>query len=338
MEAKKMTSKQRLLESEIAKLMKIQLVELDELGHIKRNVTDNDLDILDRALIKAAVQEVQQTEITMLKHTSVKHRQAFCFKAELGVIVCGVGFSDMDEQQLRLCALCLYVGLLGRSPLMVPKLSEARLESFHVEPAQTLIQAIAKENWEVLSNFVKTHFVKVTPRPQHLIGLTLIAGLFVGHQLTVNGRLRHFTELVGKWWQDVRNDDMTSTKLAGQLVVAFERRRVHSSRLGGDHLVNQIVKDINVHIETRLRVVDVAKRMKLSADYITRHFHQQTGWTLKQYILMRKVTVAKTLLLQQSVTEVCYRLHFGDQSHFAKVFKHYAGLTPHEYQRQQQDH
>ena len=243
----------------------------------------------------------------------------------------------MDEQQLRLCALCLYVGLLGRSPLMVQKLSEARLEPFQTEPAHTLIQAIAKENWEVLSNFVKTHFVKVMPRPQHLIGLTLIAGLFVGHQLTVNGRLCHFTELVGKWWQDVRNDDMTSAKLAGQLVVAFERRRVHGSRLSGDHLVNQIVKDINVHIETRLRVVDVAKRMKLSADYITRHFHQQTGWTLKQYILMRKVTVAKTLLLQQSVTEVCYELHFGDQSHFAKVFKQYVGLTPHEYQRQQQD-
>ncbi|MYV05925.1 MULTISPECIES: hypothetical protein [Furfurilactobacillus] len=140
-----MTSKQRLLESEIAKLMKIQLVELDELGHIKRNVTDNDLDILDRALIKAAVQEVQQTEITMLKHASVKHRQAFCFKAELGVIVCGVGFSDMDEQQLRLCALCLYVGLLGRSPLVVPKLSEARLEPFHIEPVHTLIQALRRK-------------------------------------------------------------------------------------------------------------------------------------------------------------------------------------------------
>ena len=64
-----MTSKQRLLESEIAKLMKIQLVELDELGRIKRNVTDNDFDILDRVLIKAAVQEVQQTEITMLKQS-----------------------------------------------------------------------------------------------------------------------------------------------------------------------------------------------------------------------------------------------------------------------------
>ena len=66
---KKMTSNQRLLESEIAKLMKIQLVELDELGRIKRNVTDNDFDILDRVLIKAAVQEVQQTEITMLKQS-----------------------------------------------------------------------------------------------------------------------------------------------------------------------------------------------------------------------------------------------------------------------------
>ncbi|HAT53823.1 MAG TPA: hypothetical protein DCW31_00970 [Lactobacillus sp.] len=332
-----MNGKQRLLESEIAKLMKIQLVELDEYGHIKRNVTDNNFDDLDQDLFEAAVHEVQQTSITMLRHEAAQYRQMFCFKLAPDVIVCGLGFPNMDEQQLRLCALCLYIGLLGRPPLIIPEVISVTAQAIQIEPVHILIQAVAKENWVVLIGFVKEHFGKVTPAHQRLIGLTLIAGLFVGRQLTVKGRLVHFTEIVSQWWQAVRNDQLDAVTLGRQLIAAFERREANGSHPSGDQLVNQIMADVNAHLETRLLVTDVAKRLHLSPDYVTRHFHEQTGWTLKRYSQMRKIARAKVLLPDNSVSDVCYQLHFGDQSHFAKVFKQQTGMTPHQYQREYQD-
>jgi AraC-like DNA-binding protein len=60
------------------------------------------------------------------------------------------------------------------------------------------------------------------------------------------------------------------------------------------------------------------------------HFKKITGKTPKDYLLEKKMTYAKKLLLttSMSILEIALAVGFDSTSHFIKVFKNKYNLTP----------
>lgn len=78
-----------------------------------------------------------------------------------------------------------------------------------------------------------------------------------------------------------------------------------------------------------ITVSDIVKKSYIDKDYLTRLFKQETGMTIKTYIIKRKIKEAKRLLsLGLSVKEASYMAGFRDYSNFCRIFKKYEGYPP----------
>ena len=64
-------------------------------------------------------------------------------------------------------------------------------------------------------------------------------------------------------------------------------------------------------------------------------FKKETGETVSDCVRRKRVDTAKTLLqyTRYTCSEIAEYLCFSTDSHFSRVFRQYAGMTPGEYRR-----
>ncbi len=80
----------------------------------------------------------------------------------------------------------------------------------------------------------------------------------------------------------------------------------------------------------------MARELFLSRTYLSAKFKKETGMTLTDFILNEKTEEAKRLLRysDKTASAISNYLGFSSHSHFVRVFRKYAGMTPNEYQEQ----
>lgn len=89
---------------------------------------------------------------------------------------------------------------------------------------------------------------------------------------------------------------------------------------------------INKHLDKRITVKELAAECSLSQDYLSHLFKQEMNENISDYILNKKLEIAKSLLIEKADNaSVCYALGFSSQSHFITVFKKKYGITPKEF-------
>lgn len=101
--------------------------------------------------------------------------------------------------------------------------------------------------------------------------------------------------------------------------------------------VENVAAYIDRHLEENLTVNALAGMAFMSADHLTRSFKKRFGKTVSEYILLKRIQLAKELLKDQrlTVTMVAGKVGFGSYSHFTEQFKRCVGMTPREYQKQE---
>ena len=106
------------------------------------------------------------------------------------------------------------------------------------------------------------------------------------------------------------------------------RRGRHTTKLSLD-----VANYVRHHLSEPISVEKMAEEFFLSRPYLSARFRQETGQTLTDFILREKTEEAKRLLRysEKSLSAVSAYLGFSSHSHFARVFKQYAGMTPGEY-------
>jgi YesN/AraC family two-component response regulator len=84
--------------------------------------------------------------------------------------------------------------------------------------------------------------------------------------------------------------------------------------------------------EIDLSLEKVASCMYVSKCHYSRMFSKNIGIGFKEYIMQKRIHVAKTLLQKgEPVTDVCYSVGYGDLTHFGRVFKKMVGVNPSVY-------
>lgn len=117
-------------------------------------------------------------------------------------------------------------------------------------------------------------------------------------------------------------------------------RRIGNSRAptGISQEIYTCMNFIREHTNERLSVNDVADHLGKSLSYLHTHFKEETGFSVRDYIMVSKLEEAARLLKfsERSLADISSYLCFSSQSYFQNVFKKEYGLTPMQYRQENQ--
>ena len=101
---------------------------------------------------------------------------------------------------------------------------------------------------------------------------------------------------------------------------------------GSSALITKALHFININLHSRLKIEDIAQSLYVSRDYLSARFKKETGISIHEYILDKKLDEAKTMLLEgKSIYDVSYTLNFCNESHFIRQFKKKFNTTPQKF-------
>ena len=102
-----------------------------------------------------------------------------------------------------------------------------------------------------------------------------------------------------------------------------------------DSTFGRVARYIDRHYAEDLSIEQLARQFYLSPYHLSHIFRQKTGYSLKQYVLRRRLGEAQMRLVnaQDSVQTISEAVGFADASYFSRIFSKYVGLTPTEYRK-----
>ncbi len=122
------------------------------------------------------------------------------------------------------------------------------------------------------------------------------------------------------------------------MLTALEQRIIEGSAEQREDVLSnsrfiQMMSYINSHYEQGLTLNELAKKLNLSANYLSQAFKKETGKTFMKYITELRIDKAKEMLDsgEYSVSQIASKLGFDDYFYFLKTFKRVVGLTPKQY-------
>ncbi len=98
------------------------------------------------------------------------------------------------------------------------------------------------------------------------------------------------------------------------------------------YIVDQVIKYINENLEREIRRDELANYVHLNADYLTRIFKKETGYTLKEYVIIQRMQEARSLLRTTTlpVSIIAAKTGYSNFSHFSFTYRKILGITPQE--------
>jgi AraC-like DNA-binding protein len=102
------------------------------------------------------------------------------------------------------------------------------------------------------------------------------------------------------------------------------------SKFSPDPLLNQVFQFIDRNYHLTITLCDVALAVGYSAAYLTDLVRRQTGKTVNHWIIERRMTAARQLLLEtnQSVSQLALAVGYQHEGHFFRQFRQHHGTTP----------
>jgi two-component system response regulator YesN len=96
-----------------------------------------------------------------------------------------------------------------------------------------------------------------------------------------------------------------------------------------------ICEFIDIHFAEDINRNSLAEIVYLDPDYTARLFKKETGTSLVNYIIKKRIETAKDLLINTvlSVNLISDKVGYGNYSYFTKLFKKETGFTPVDFRR-----
>ena len=120
-----------------------------------------------------------------------------------------------------------------------------------------------------------------------------------------------------------------------ELIKRMVNGRAESLETPSESIFGQIAKYIDQHYAEDVSIEQLVKQFYISPYHLSHMFKTKTGYSLKQYILRRRIGEAQMRLVhtEDSVQMISEAVGFEDPSYFSRIFSKYTGLTPSEYRK-----
>ena len=99
-----------------------------------------------------------------------------------------------------------------------------------------------------------------------------------------------------------------------------------------NQLVRAALDFVSEHIQEQITLEAVAEKLFISKYHLSHAFKKHMGISLHQYIIMKRIEIAKTMILEgKPLNLVCLESGFNNYSNFFKAFRNIVGISPSEY-------
>lgn len=104
--------------------------------------------------------------------------------------------------------------------------------------------------------------------------------------------------------------------------------------------IGEVINYIHANYQTDLNLDSLAHHFYVSPYYLCREFKKYTNSTIVQYINVTRIMNAQRKFMEtdKNVTEISQDTGFSNLTHFNRVFKAIAGMSPSEFRRQYKRH
>lgn len=150
--------------------------------------------------------------------------------------------------------------------------------------------------------------------------------------LTLASALKHHMTQPGSYGSDI----LAATYFFQILVLVNNAWKRSDSRAAAPtpHRVQAIMDYVDAHLTDSLTLDSIATALSLDKYYLSHLFKSETESSIFQYVLVRRVALAKQLLSQgHTVAEACHLAGFNDYSNFIRSFKQITGYTPGQFKK-----
>lgn len=148
-----------------------------------------------------------------------------------------------------------------------------------------------------------------------------------------------------RWWSAVLTPPLTKSQVARSWAEAVVHSRPRISTLGdlmvaaapeprrgglSPAVTRRVCDYIEGHLDEKMRLDGLASLAGLSTDHFARAFHQSVGVPPHTYLLRRRLEHVEHMLrdTHAPLSEIAQATGFSDQSHLARHFRRWAGMSP----------
>lgn len=124
-------------------------------------------------------------------------------------------------------------------------------------------------------------------------------------------------------------------QLLAALVQEFPNESLKESSTLAKNYVHHAIKIIHSQYNSPIKVSEIAHQLALSRSYLYKIFKQETGYSIKDYIVQVKMNHACQLLAnpELSITEIANSVGYFDPLAFSNAFKNQYHMSPSDYRK-----
>lgn len=162
------------------------------------------------------------------------------------------------------------------------------------------------------------------------------------HCIDVTAIHEKVEQIVLKLYEETKEESSYSDELSICLIkeLLIELYRYDKKMFPNyDKGIVNVVWKVRCYIEENctkdIKVNEIAELFYSNIYYLSHCFKTTTGYSIKQYILLCRLALAREFLYNSTsnVTEICFKAGFSDINNFIRYFKREVGVTPTEYRK-----
>lgn len=104
-------------------------------------------------------------------------------------------------------------------------------------------------------------------------------------------------------------------------------------------MIHTVLEYIDANLQNDLTRENICKAVFISETYLSKLFRKETGVSISEYIVERRIALAKRLLAEtnEPISTICVKTGYNFPAHFSKIFRLRTGKTPMQYRAEQRD-
>ena len=116
-----------------------------------------------------------------------------------------------------------------------------------------------------------------------------------------------------------------------QMCIEYTKRmrNLRKKKITSPHIVKAL-DYIYDHLHTKISTSILAEQTGLNPSYFSRLFKEETGLSVTEYIINKKIDTAKNMLIYSDypISQISEILAYPSQSYFTEIFRKTTGMTP----------